>query len=240
MALRRARGLGGDPVGEIVLQLARGEPAAAAGGDPDQVADPRAVGCEEAVEHRRDQYGPAVVRFADLVEQRGVRIVQRRAQRLALAGREAELPGELDQRGRFAQIAAAAADRLGDQLGKGKMLEQRDDIRKALVESRHVDIGGFEEVVPQPVDDRVSHFMRDDVVAQAGEDGLARNVGAGIFEIRVEIAEQDGVKLAVVKGVAAPEGVRQQPQLRALWAGPQRYPAPERPVEIGQRPRREA
>ena len=59
------------------------------------------------------------------------------------------------------------------------MLEQRDDVGEALVERQHVDVGRLEEIAAQAVHDGVRHLVGDDVVRQAGEDGLARQVRPG-------------------------------------------------------------
>ena len=64
----------------------------------------------------------------------------------------------------------------------------------------------------RPVNDRVRHLMSDDVVAKAGEDRLLRDVGAGIIGIRVEITKQEGVAVAVIKGVFTAKGMGKQPQ----------------------------
>jgi hypothetical protein len=52
--------------------------------------------------------------------------------------------------------------------------------------------------------------MGDDVVRQAGEDDLTRQIGAGIAFARPEIAEQYALGGAAVKGIGLGHGMGKQ------------------------------
>ena len=99
-ALRGARGLAGDAVDQVGVQVALRQRAGATGGDAHQVADAPLVGLEEAVEDRRHQHRPALVGLDHRVAEAPARLVQGRAQRLAGAGGMAKLLCQLHQGGR--------------------------------------------------------------------------------------------------------------------------------------------
>ena len=120
------------------------------------------------------------------------------------------------------------------------MLQQRDDVGKALVEGQHIGVGRLQEHRPQPVDDGVRHLVGDNVVRQAGEHRLPWQIGPDILGLGAEVTEQDRIQPRLVEGVRAVEGMRKQAQ--ALIAGPalaaaraQAQPAPQRAVKVLQR-----
>jgi len=76
-----------------------------------------------------------------------------------------------------------ALDRIEKDLLVRKVLEQRSPSPRMLVECRNIHVGLFEEVASQTIDDRVRHLVHDDVVREAGENRLARQVAAGILAV---------------------------------------------------------
>src|SRR3954464_9102638 len=88
------------------------------------------------------------------------------------------------------------------------MTEERRQVREGFVKGWNVDVGRFHEVSANAVDDRMGRLMGNDVVGQAGEDRLARQVFAGVGQTCPKIAEQDAVHLRIVEGGRLTEGVR--------------------------------
>ena len=70
------------------------------------------------------------------------------------------------------------------------MLEDRDNVRETFVEGRDIAVARLDEKLAQPVNERMCHLVSDDVMREAGEDGLARQVRPWVLPIRAEIAEQ--------------------------------------------------
>jgi len=100
------------------------------------------------------------------------------------------------------------------------MLEDGHDVGEALVEGEDVAVRGLEVARAEAVDESVRHLVCDDVVREAGEDRLAREVRAGVFVVGAKVAEEDGEEVGVVVGVRAAERVRQEAEARApLEAG---------------------
>ena len=130
------------------------------------------------------------------------------------------------------------------------MLEQRNDVGECLVERRHIRIGRFLETPVQPVEQRMRHFVGDDVAGQAGEDRRAWRRGVAITAVCREIAEQQRLLVRAVIGVVGSQRVRIDAQARhfigleplvaapdgvfAVVGRPQRAAA-ERPLEMADR-----
>jgi hypothetical protein len=95
---------------------------------------------------------------------------------------------------------------------EGEMLEEGNNIGKALVEGEHIGVGRLEEVGALAMDDGMSQLVNDHIVRQAGEDHLAGQVEARVLPVSLEIAEEDGVQPGFVEGIGALEGMRQQAQ----------------------------
>jgi hypothetical protein len=71
------------------------------------------------------------------------------------------------------------------------MLKNSYHVGKIFVKRQHVAIAWLQEEAAQAMYQRVRHFMRHDVLREAGKHGLAGNVGAGVGTIGTKIAEQD-------------------------------------------------
>jgi hypothetical protein len=83
------------------------------------------------------------------------------------------------------------------------------------MEGQYVAVGRIVEAVPQPVNDRVRGLVRDNVLGQAGEDGLARQVGPRILGVGGEVAELERKRVRVVEGVLALKSMRKNRQFLA-------------------------
>lgn len=83
------------------------------------------------------------------------------------------------------------------------------------MERQHIAVRGLEEIGPQPMDDGVGDFVRNDVMREAGEDRLAGKVLTRRLSVGAEIAKEDGVELGVEERVSTEEGVGEQPEYRA-------------------------
>ena len=105
--------------------------------------------------------------------------------------------------------APRTLDRLDQGFLVGEVAEQRDDVGKTLVECRNVLIGLLGEVAADAVDDRVRRLVNHDVVRQAGEDGLPRQVAPRILAVGAEVAEEDAVRVRAVEGVGGHHRMRE-------------------------------
>jgi hypothetical protein len=170
--------------------------------------------------------------LAPLLAGRVVRVglvVDRGAERLPRPGRVAELLGQLHERVGRLKAGVRLLDRPGQDLGEGEVLEDGDDVGESLVKAEDVAVRGLEVARPQAVDERVRHLVGDDVVREAAEDGLPREVRARLLLVGPKVAEEDREEVGVVEGVRAAEGVGQEAQGRPSLEA---EPAPERGVEV--------
>lgn len=87
------------------------------------------------------------------------------------------------------------------------MLEERDNIGKALVKGRHVLVAWLKKVSPQSIHQRVGGFMRDNIVRQTGEDRLTWKIRTGVRSICAKITEEQRVQFAIIEGVGGVESV---------------------------------
>ena len=62
------------------------------------------------------------------------------------------------------EVAAGRGDLVAQNLGKGEVLEERDEVRERLVEGEHVGVARLVEAAMHAVEQRVRHLVRDDVV----------------------------------------------------------------------------
>jgi hypothetical protein len=184
--------------------------AGATRGDTEEIFDAVLIGAKKSIEHRGHEHRPSFVRLHRAFEAKRVRLVHRRAQRVAVSCRIAELLRQLDQRRVLAEITPAVLNRLTQDLLKGEVLEDRHDVRKGFVESEHITIGRLEEIFLQPVGDGMGDFVRDDVVRQTREDRLRWKIGAGILAIGWKVSEQDGEAARIIKGIGAVKSMRKQ------------------------------
>ena len=76
------------------------------------------------------------------------------------------------------------------------------------MKGRHVDIGRLGEELAGAVDDRMRGFVRNDVVGEAGEYCLPRQIASRLSAAGAEIAEQNGVRLGTIEGIRLTHGVR--------------------------------
>src|SRR6185295_12549687 len=83
--------------------------------------------------------------------------------------------------------------------------------------------------------DSVRSLMRDDVVRQAGEDGLAGQVASLPRVRRLEVAEQDPVRRAAVEGIGLAHGMWEQVEGGGAVRAPPADASPERVFEALQR-----
>src|SRR6185437_14045340 len=123
------------------------------------------------------------------------------AERSALAGRLAELLRELTKAVLACEVAAGRGDLVAQNLGKGEVLEERDEIRERLVEGEHVRITRLVEAAMDAVEQCVRDFMRDDVVAEASEDVERRRARPFRPHRRGEVSEQQRLLRRAVVGV---------------------------------------
>ena len=115
--------------------------------------------------------------------------------------------------------SAAAADRVDERLLEAEVLEEGNDVGKGLVEGGDVDVRRTGELVAKSVDEGVGRLVDDDVVGEAGEDGLAGKIRPDVPSFSGEVAEQERPKTWVIEGVRILEGVRKDPQLLAERIG---------------------
>ena len=101
-----------------------------------------------------------------------------------------------------AQVPACLLERLGEDVAEREVLEDGHDVRESFVEGEDVRVRRLEQPRPQPVDHRMRGLVRDDVLGEAGEDGLAREVGPHLAVGSTEVAEQQRMQPVVVVGVA--------------------------------------
>ncbi len=99
------------------------------------------------------------------------------------------------------EAAARLLNRVEQRVRVTEMQEQRGEIGEGLVERQHFGVGRFREEGANAVDDGMRHLVRDDVVREAGEHALPRQVVALVLFRGLEIAEQDALGLAAVEGV---------------------------------------
>ena len=194
------------------MKIPRRRQGAAGSRNTHQVSCAPNVDGEEGVKDGRHQdRAPGVGLELSLQVRRAGRRPERRAERRARPQRLTELPRQLDQRvtgrqlslnqrrcpatvglGRHVKLmngAAGPLDQLQQRLLVAEVLEQRHDVGERLVERGRVRAGRLEEEATLAIDEGVRRLVGDDVVREAGEDGLAGQVHARIGAGRLEIAE---------------------------------------------------
>ncbi|MNT12343.1 hypothetical protein D3C72_1472680 [compost metagenome] len=95
--------------------------------------------------------------------------VDRHPKRPFAARGMAELRGQMRQQLGFLGRSAELAQRLRDDLGMAKALEDCHQVGESFMETHHIGVGGFHEMFAQTVQQGVGGFMDDDVVRQARE-----------------------------------------------------------------------
>ena len=161
----------------------------------------------------------------------------------------AELLRELAEAVLAREVAAGRGDLVAQHLGEGEVLEERDEIRERLVEGEHVGVARLVEAAVDAVEQRVCHLVRDDVVAEAGEDVERCRAGSFRPHRRGEVAEQERLLRRAVVRVRLSQRVRIDAQPRHVLLGelpvdlvamrrPEREPS-ERPFEVPDRPHRD-
>ena len=86
------------------------------------------------------------------------------AQSSTTADRAAELHGELAQNRFGFQVSARVSNYVFQDFGNCKVLHQRYDVGERFVKREHVGVRSFIELFVHAVEDRMSRFMRDDIV----------------------------------------------------------------------------
>lgn len=105
------------------------------------------------------------------------------------------------------QVAAGLLDRISQNGGKAKMLENCDHIGESFMECQNIHVGWFEKPVPKSMRYGVRHFVCNDVVRKTREYGLPRRILAELPLIRRKIAEQQGMAMRTKKCIGTREGV---------------------------------
>jgi len=131
-------GLLGEEAAQLRRHLAGRQDAAAAGGEPEVARRLALKHRHERVENGGLQHGAEIVLLAiRVVEPRRLGVgVDRGAERRVFPDALAELLGEVRKHGGVLELTARAADRGLDDLGIAEVLEDRDEIREALVEGQ--------------------------------------------------------------------------------------------------------
>jgi hypothetical protein len=156
---------------------------------------------------------------------------------LALARGRPELRADVEQAApRIEEVVLGLPDGGAHHLGEREPLEHGDDVGEGLVQCRHLGAGGLVVAAMQPAQRRMGDLVGDDVVRQAGEYQLSRQVRAGIVDVGRKVTEEDGVQVIVEVGVAPLERVRHQAQALAT---PEAKPPSQCTVEVLQDPRRD-
>ena len=96
-----------------------------------------------------------------------------------------ELSGQFAQeRLVFDDIALGCGNLVPQDFRKREMLQQGDNVGKRLVKRQNVGIGRIDELAVHAVEQRMSGFVRDDVLRQAGEDHAAGQLVARCWRRR--------------------------------------------------------
>ena len=222
--LGRLRCFPGKPGDEVGVELTRGQNATSAGGDPQEIGDPRLVDREECIENRRDQDRPARMGFHGRPIRGGVggrrlpdaRLFIDPAERIAectvVADRLAELLSKLTQQVLRGEVASVLSDLVAENAGKAEVLHQGHDVGECFVEGQGVGVARLDESMVHPVEQRVGGLVGDDVVRQAGEYSPARQISARSLHRGREVAEKESPLLGTVVGVGLAEGMGVDPE----------------------------
>ncbi|MFK3889078.1 hypothetical protein [Sphingomonas sp. NPDC079357] len=227
--------------------------------EPDQVDGAALIDGDERVEDRRHQKAAARMGLSGgrecpargRIAARRPRIVAQQrqgvAQRTQSALRAPELLGQPGQQSGCAQRSPARRQLVADHRGHSEMLEQRDDVRKAFVESQRVDRRRLDRATLHPVQDRVGRLVRDDILRQTGEHPM-RIDGPRAHWRWAKIAEQQRPLLRAVIGIRLAQCVWIDAELareaafdrvggRApLGVGRPQHETSQRPLERADRP----
>jgi len=190
---------------------------------------------EESIEHCRDEDRTALVRLCDLVYfLRLGRLADCASQCLGTPDRLAELLGQLRQQVTMQQVSPGARHLETQHLRQGKVLEQRDDVGKSLMERENIRIARLGERAVHAVKQRMGSLVGDHIMGQAGEDDPARQMFGGISRRGLEIAEQEGLLLGAVVGVGLAQrmGVHAQLPHKLIVLGRPQGPPAQSALEI--------
>ena len=106
-------------------------------------------------------------------------------------GRVAKLLGQLDEHGRVIEIDAVLRNRGGDDILVGEVLEDSHQIAEGFMKGRHVWPRGQQVLLAQAVQQRVTEFVRDDVLRKAGEDITSGRILRDAVGSRAIVAKTD-------------------------------------------------
>ncbi len=134
------------------------------------------------------------------------------ADRAEVAGRLAELLPDLVELLHIEPPSREPQHR-ADDVGMRKAVQHRDDIGKALVKRRNVEMRGVVEVRAESVEQGVRALVGHDVVTQAREDVAAGEVPSdAVLGVGLEVAEIQLPRFGVVVGVPVTFGDRADAQ----------------------------
>ncbi|MES0056553.1 hypothetical protein NKJ66_23385 [Mesorhizobium sp. M0078] len=205
----------------------------------EQIGGTTDVGGEECIEHGSDKDCPASMRLGDAAYTIRVRFLVQRASQAAAAARDlAELTGKLYERivrrnlgadigvrrrafcvgcqARGVEAAAGPLQRIEKRILMREVAKQRRKISKRFVKRGDIDVGRLGEMLSDAVDDGVGHLMRDDIVRQAGENGLPRQHIAVGIRTGGKVSEHDSVDIPVIIGVRLKHRVGVE--IQTVWA----------------------
>ena len=106
--------------------------------------------------------------------------------------------------------ATCLAQRVQQNFLVGKMSKQRRQVGKSFMKRRNVDVGRLHEIFAYSVDNGMRRFVGNDVVRQAGEDGLSRQIAPRLGAAGLEIAEQNAVCGGTVESIGLAHRVRKK------------------------------
>src|SRR6266566_4680866 len=92
------------------------------------------------------------------------------------------------------------------------MLKERDDVGEGFVERGAIEARCLGEMLPNSVQDRVRDLVCDNVMREAGENDLPRQL-SNIAGLVAKIAEQHRSQVRIVEGVSLLEGVGKDAQM---------------------------
>jgi hypothetical protein len=217
--LRGASRLVRQTVGEVRVDLAFAQNAAAIGRDAIEVEGAGAIDRQERAEHSCNQDGAALMwlhrSFQDVNVGRSrlpqtsrlVDAAERIAKSAPAPGGTAELLRKLAEQAAPGEIAARTGNLAADYTGVGEVLKHRHDVGEGLVKGEDVDVHRLIESGVNAVQECVCRFMSDNVVRQAGEDERPWSVVGVLYPDR-KIAEQQCLLVGAVVGVPVAQGVR--------------------------------
>src|SRR5215213_2041095 len=141
---------------------------------------------------------------ADLRAEQWVLLLMRGRGRVVVVARHLDIRPQLV----LVQLAPSPFQRVEQHFLVGEVLKESGKVGKRLVERRHVLICLFCEESANAVNNRMRSLMHYNVVREAGEHRLSRQVAPDILRAGAEVAEKNAVRLWTIERVLSEEGVR--------------------------------